>query len=100
MINNINEVFQCFNSVHEKVKFTIEHEEDNSLAFLDVKIFKLSKNIDTTVYRNEKRPTLEYTQDGKTTYGSGTNKIWSGPYYMAYSICSNQELRTIKTFTI
>jgi len=74
--NDINEVFQCFNSVHEKIKFTKEYE-DNSLAFLDVKIFKLSENIETTVYRKKTNIGAYTRWDSYVPIQYKQNLIWT-----------------------
>ena len=39
--NHIDQVFSTFNSIHQKIKFTQENEENNKLAFLDVQITKI-----------------------------------------------------------
>ena len=39
--NHIDHVFSTFNSIHQKIKFTKENEENNELAFLDVQITKV-----------------------------------------------------------
>ena len=41
------------NSKHINIKFIFKHEEDNSLSFLDIKIFHDSGKFHTSVY--EKR---------------------------------------------
>ena len=39
------------NSKHQNIKFTVEREENNSLAFLDIKIFCDGWKFKTSVYR-------------------------------------------------
>ena len=39
------------NSIHKKIQFTMEKEEDETLSFLDVKITRVNKILETTVYR-------------------------------------------------
>ena len=39
------------NSKHQKIKFTVEHEENKSLSFLDINIFGDSGKFQTSVYR-------------------------------------------------
>ena len=39
------------NSKHRNIKFTVELEENNSLSFLDIKIFRDSGKCQTSVYR-------------------------------------------------
>ena len=40
--NHIDHVFSTLNSIHQKIKFTKENQENNKLAFLDVQITKNS----------------------------------------------------------
>ena len=37
------------NSKHREIKFTVEHEENNSLSFLDIKIFRDIGKFQTSV---------------------------------------------------
>lgn len=39
-IGDSNELLNCFNNYHNKLKFTIEFENNNELNFLDIKIIK------------------------------------------------------------
>ena len=39
------------NSKHRNIKFTVEREENNSLSFLDIKIFRDNGKFQTSVYR-------------------------------------------------
>ena len=39
------------NSKHRNIKFTVEREENNSLCFPDIKIFRYSGKFQTSVYR-------------------------------------------------
>ena len=39
------------NSKHPNIKLTVEHEETNSLVFLDIKCFRDSGKFQTSVYR-------------------------------------------------
>ena len=36
--NQINEIFDNFNSYYDRLRFTIEHGDDNSINFLDVRV--------------------------------------------------------------
>ena len=49
--NHIDHVFRTFNSIHQKIKFIQENEENNKLAFLDVQITKNSDCIETSIFR-------------------------------------------------
>ena len=39
------------NSKHQKIKFIVKREENNSLSFLDIKLFRDSGKFQTSVYR-------------------------------------------------
>ena len=41
--SHIEPFFQCINTRHTRIKFTVEKEKDDSLSFLDVLIKKLDK---------------------------------------------------------
>jgi predicted GIY-YIG superfamily endonuclease len=41
---HIEKILEVFNSLHDKIKFTLEHETAGELAFLDTKLFKLNNN--------------------------------------------------------
>ena len=41
------------NSRHERIKFTIEHEDENSLPFLDCKIYRENGEFATSVFRKK-----------------------------------------------
>ena len=36
--NQINEILDRFNSYHDRLRFTVEHGDDKSINFLDVKV--------------------------------------------------------------
>ena len=52
---------QHINSLHPNIRFTIEHEHDNKLAFLDILITRTDQGFTTSVFRK------------KTFTGQGTN---------------------------
>ena len=59
-----NQQSNYMNSKHWNIKFTVEHKENNSLAFLDIKIFRDSRKFQTSVYR---KPTFS---GALTNFGS------------------------------
>ena len=52
---HITKSLNYMNSKHRNIKFTVEREENNSLSFLDIKIFRDNGKFQTSVYR---RPTF------------------------------------------
>lgn len=50
-INEINSTLHIFNSYHPNLKFTIEHEINNSIAFLDLYLTRENNKITTNWYR-------------------------------------------------
>ena len=42
---------ECMNTKHPNIKFTFEHEDNNSFLFLDVKICRENNKLTTSVYR-------------------------------------------------
>ena len=47
----IEDTFNAFNSIHNKIQFTRESEVENQLAFLDVHIMKTRKGVETKIFR-------------------------------------------------
>ena len=52
---------EYINELHPNIKYTIEHEQDNQLPFLDILIKRTEQGFTTNVYRK------------KTFTGQGTN---------------------------
>ena len=50
-IEDVPKVFSTLNSIHKKIQFTQENENENQLSFLDVHITKTNCNIETRIYR-------------------------------------------------
>ena len=48
---HVTKFLNYMNSKHRNIKFTVEREGNNSLSFLDIKIFRDSKKFQTSVYR-------------------------------------------------
>ena len=47
----VTKFLNYLNSKHRNIKFNVEHEENNSLSFLDIKTFHDSRKFQTLVYR-------------------------------------------------
>ena len=45
-----NIILKTLNNYHNKLQFTIEHEQNDSIAFLDIKIYKLDNKLITNWY--------------------------------------------------
>jgi hypothetical protein len=85
-------VLDYLNKQHPNIKFTVEHEKDNSLPFLDVVIRKTAAGFETTVYRKKTYTGvhLNWTSLTSKRYKIGLircklNRIWR--------ICSSEQLR-------
>ena len=48
---DIEDTFNAFNSIHNKIQFTREPEVENQLAFLDVHITKTREGVETKIFR-------------------------------------------------
>ena len=51
----VNKFLNYVSSKHRNIKFTVKREENNSLSFIDIKIFRNSGKFQTLVFR---KPTL------------------------------------------
>lgn len=50
--NNIDSIFNTFNNIHSRLKFTLEKETNNSINFLDITLIKnINGSINTNWYR-------------------------------------------------
>lgn len=49
--DEITNLFNKFNNLHKNIKFTLEHEENNIIPFLDIKISKQNQKVTYSVYR-------------------------------------------------
>ena len=79
---------QHINSLHPNIKFTIEHEQNNKLAFLDILITRTNQGFDTSVFRKK-----TFTGQGTNFYSSCSqifkiNSI-STLLHRAFSVTSN-----------
>ena len=85
--NDVEYVYQIFNSIHPNLKFT-EEKNERKLPFLGVLITKTSNEIETTVY---KKPTFSglYTKwDSYTPTKYKRNPI-NNLLHGAHQICSS-----------
>ena len=48
---HVTKFLNYMNSKHRNIKFTVEREENDSLSFLDIKIFRDNEKFQTSVYR-------------------------------------------------
>ena len=48
---DIEDTFNAFNSIHNKIQFTREPEVENQLTFLDVHITKTREGVETKIFR-------------------------------------------------
>ena len=51
--NRISHVLESLNSFHSNIKFTVEIEKGNKIAFLDILLIRYKDLINTTVYRKK-----------------------------------------------
>ena len=78
--NHIDHVFSTLNSIHQKIKFTKENQENNKLAFLVVQITKNSDCVETSIFRKNTNLGI-YTRWDSYVPNRG------------YSICNSAQLR-------
>ena len=90
--NNIDHVFSTFNSIHQKIKFTKENEENNKLAFLDVQITKNSDCIKTSIFRNNTNLGIYSRWDSFVPNRYKQNLVWT-LLHRAYSTCNSAQLQ-------
>ena len=75
-LNKCDYILSCFNKYNEKIKFTIEHEQNEKINFLDMTLHCIKNSIQTEWYQN---PT------------------WSGRYL---NFCSNHPVTQNKSVII
>ena len=90
--NHIDHVFSTFNSIHQKIKFTKENEENNKLAILDVQITKNSDCIETSIFRKNTNLGIYTRWDSYVPNRYKQNLVWA-LLHRAYSICNRAQLR-------
>ena len=86
--NDVEYVYQIFNSIHPNLKFTKEEENERKLPFLDVLITKTSNGIETTVY---KKPTFLglYTKWDSYTPTKYRRNLINNLLHRAHQMCSS-----------
>lgn len=97
--NDVDTFLKHLNSVHPKINFTMEVEENNSLAFLDVKVIrKPDGTIGHTVYRKSTH-TDRYLHAASHHHPSNFTSVVSALVNRAIAICDNdhreEELRHV-----
>ena len=50
-LDNANSFLELANNKHPNIKFTIEHEQNNKLSFLDVFVFREDDHFNTSIFR-------------------------------------------------
>ena len=60
---DIQTILTNFNSIHPKLHFTAEIEQNNTLNYLDISIHKTQNNIKTSIHR---KPTFTHTSNHPT----------------------------------
>ena len=79
------------NDKHSSIKFTAEHETENSLAFLDILIKRVDNYFTTSVYRKPTFSGLCISFFSHCCYRFKINAIKT-VIHRAYDICSNHSL--------
>ena len=51
--NRISHALESLNSFHSNIKFTVEIEKGNKIAFLDILLIRYKDPINTTVYQKK-----------------------------------------------
>ncbi len=88
--SSANECLEFLNTMHINIKFTIEHESDNKLAFLDTCVKRDDTRYYTTLY-HKKTITgvyLNWTSLTARRYKIGLNRCLLSPIY---AICTDQK---------
>ena len=74
---HIDHVFQTLNSMHQKIKFTKEHERNNKLASLDVQITKNLDCIETSIFRKKTNLGMYTRWDSYVPNRYKRNLVWT-----------------------
>ena len=81
--------FQAYlNSKHDNIKFTVEHESEGKLSFLDVQLTRQNNNISTSIYRKPTFTGLGMNFLSFIPIQFKTNAILT-LLYRCYHLCSN-----------
>ena len=87
---HINCFLEYINGFHPNINFTVEVENDNTLPFLDVLIFKDNNEFSTSLYR-KKTFTGLYTDFSSLSPNKYKVNLVSVLVYRAFHICSTYE---------
>jgi hypothetical protein len=71
-ITNLNQLFNEFNNIHNKIQFTVENEIDNKINHLDITIHRLESSSEYKIYR---KPTCTSTVIHNTSCHPAEHKI-------------------------
>lgn len=61
--NSINDVLSAFNNFHEKIKFTVETEKNNTINFLDMTLIITNHNTIKTKLYNKVTSSSRYLRN-------------------------------------
>ena len=89
--NQCLQFFRYLNNKHPNINFTVEHENNGTLSFLDVKLERQGSNILSSVHRKPTYTGLGSSFFSFSAYKFKTNVIQT-LLYRAYNICSNHVL--------
>ena len=89
--NQCIKFYEYLNTKHPNIKFTLEHENNNSLSFLDVNVTRMNGRFQTTVYRKP-----SFTGLGTSFFSFCCTRFKMNGIqtllHRAYCICSNATL--------
>ena len=87
----MNFLIKHLNNQNESIQFTIEHERDNKIPFLDVMIEKDGQNVKTSIYRKNthKDRYIKYSSHHHPRIFTGTIKCLQ---HRAERICDKEHL--------
>ena len=88
--NRISHVLESLNSFHSNIKFTVEIEKGNKIAFLDILLIRYKDLINTTVYRKKTNTDLyiNWKSFSPNNWKWGTFKTLVS---RGYDICSTEK---------
>ena len=99
---DVSKFFEYLNSQHRAIKFTVEHENDNSIPFLDVNVTRKDNLISTSVFRKN-----TFSGQGISFFSYCCTKFKINAIntvlHRAYNICSSnlslhQEIQFLQNF--
>ena len=87
--SKIEEIKQLLNSLHPKIKFTFEIEENQTMHFLDINLQRTERNFITSIYRKPCHPLLFHNWNSNIAIKYKIAVI-RNLYNPALWICSNE----------